>query len=212
MTIAILTEKYSEEELGIIFPGSSLERIRVSSLDELARTPDLAAVFDLDFQPVRERIEALKGLGDVLVFVNSVIATLAETDSSFIRINGWPGFLEQNIHELATSGKEEQAAVLYTQLGHAFRIVPDTPGLIGSRILATIINEAWYTWQEGVSGKEEIDTAMKLGTNYPMGPFEWGERIGLQKIEALLTVLSRSDTRYTPATSLRQAIGKLKYD
>ena len=44
-----------------------------------------------------------------------------------------------------------------------------------------IINEAFLALQEGVSTKEEINTAMKLGTNYPLGPFEWVEKIGPYK-------------------------------
>jgi 3-hydroxybutyryl-CoA dehydrogenase len=77
--------------------------------------------------------------------------------------------------------------------------------MIGPRILAAIINEAWYTWEEQVSSKEAIDTAMKLGTNYPMGPFEWGELIGLEKITGMLWALSKTDPRYVPAQALRQA-------
>ena len=81
-----------------------------------------------------------------------------------------------------------------------------------ARILATIINEAYYTWEEEVSTREEIDIAMKLGTNYPMGPFEWGRRIGLEKVADLLTVLSRNNSRYTPSNSLLKAVDVLKYD
>ena len=44
-----------------------------------------------------------------------------------------------------------------------------------------IINEAYFTWEAGTSTKEEIDIAMKLGTGYPYGPFEWGEKIGLSR-------------------------------
>jgi 3-hydroxybutyryl-CoA dehydrogenase len=82
--------------------------------------------------------------------------------------------------------------------------------MVTARILATIINEAWYTWQDGVSGKEEIDTAMKLGTNYPMGPFEWGGKIGLSRVVGLLDVLSRTDARYMPAGSLKDAVTGIK--
>jgi 3-hydroxybutyryl-CoA dehydrogenase len=59
---------------------------------------------------------------------------------------------------------------------------------------------------------EEIDTAMKLGTNYPYGPFEWGQRIGLTRIVSLLNVLSMTNARYKPANSLQQAVTELKCD
>jgi 3-hydroxybutyryl-CoA dehydrogenase len=82
--------------------------------------------------------------------------------------------------------------------------------MITARILAVLINEAWYTWQEGVSSKEEIDTAMRLGTNYPLGPFEWGARIGLDRIVGLLEVMSRTDPRYIPADTLKKAVNNIK--
>lgn len=65
-----------------------------------------------------------------------------------------------------------------------------------------IINEAYFTLGENVSGKTEIDTAMKLGTNYPFGPFEWSEIIGKEKIYNLLTKLVTEDRRYDPAPFL----------
>ena len=65
-----------------------------------------------------------------------------------------------------------------------------------------IINEAYYTLQDKISTKAEIDIAMKLGTNYPHGPFEWSSLIGLKNIYELLTVLSKTDTRYTASDLL----------
>ena len=44
---------------------------------------------------------------------------------------------------------------------------------------------------------------MKLGTNYPLGPFEWGSRIGLSRIVELLEIMSKTDPRYIPADSLK---------
>ena len=69
-----------------------------------------------------------------------------------------------------------------------------------------IINEAYFALGEGVSSKEEIDTAMKLGTNYPMGPFEWGINIGLKNVSGLLSALAEINPRYTPAELLKQEI------
>ena len=74
--------------------------------------------------------------------------------------------------------------------------------MITPRVIAMIINEAYFTLQAGVSTKEEIDTAMKLGTNYPYGPFEWADKIGLNRIKTLLQTLSKTDTRYLPAENL----------
>ena len=67
-----------------------------------------------------------------------------------------------------------------------------------------IINEAFYAKGDGVSSERDIDTAMKLGTNYPFGPFEWGRLIGMKNIYALLKKLSSGDERYTPASALEK--------
>jgi 3-hydroxybutyryl-CoA dehydrogenase len=57
--------------------------------------------------------------------------------------------------------------------------------------------------EEGVSTKEEINTAMKLGTNYPFGPFEWGEQIGISEVKALLEKLTTVNARYQPAKAMQ---------
>jgi 3-hydroxybutyryl-CoA dehydrogenase len=69
--------------------------------------------------------------------------------------------------------------------------LPDEIGFVTPRIISMIINEAFIALKEGVSSKEEIDTAMKLGTNYPYGPFEWAEKIGMERIDSLLVRLQK---------------------
>jgi 3-hydroxybutyryl-CoA dehydrogenase len=80
--------------------------------------------------------------------------------------------------------------------------------MVSPRVVAMIVNEAWFTWEEGVATKEDIDTAMKLGTNYPYGPFAWGALIGLDKIVSLLQTLGRENPRYESAASLLKEIAK----
>jgi 3-hydroxybutyryl-CoA dehydrogenase len=70
-----------------------------------------------------------------------------------------------------------------------------------------IINEAYLALGEQVSSREDINTAMKLGTNYPFGPFEWAERIGPARVARLLTKLSESQPRYAPAPLLLKEAG-----
>ena len=65
-----------------------------------------------------------------------------------------------------------------------------------------IINEAWFAYADGVSTQQDIDLAMKLGTNYPYGPFEWGNKIGLNNIINLLLSMSEENSRYAPAPLL----------
>jgi 3-hydroxybutyryl-CoA dehydrogenase len=69
-----------------------------------------------------------------------------------------------------------------------------------------IINEAYYTVQEGTATRADIDLAMKLGTNYPYGPFEWCERIGLEHVYHLLEAVydDTKDERYKIAPLLKK--------
>jgi 3-hydroxybutyryl-CoA dehydrogenase len=85
----------------------------------------------------------------------------------------------------------------------------DQPGTerqnyIFARILATIINEASLALDEGVASREDIDTAMRLGTNYPHGPLEWAEQIGFADCDRMLLELNGTvtDDRFRPAALL----------
>ena len=75
---------------------------------------------------------------------------------------------------------------------------------MAARVICMIINEAFFALQEEVSTVNEIDLAMKLGTNYPYGPFEWQDKIGLQNIYQLLKSLSVKDKRYSASLLLEK--------
>jgi 3-hydroxybutyryl-CoA dehydrogenase len=210
MKIAIISGEFLKKAIADrpFRTGNDIEWAWVDQVGALEQHRDASLYIDLDFTMDKERIGQLSQFLSAPVMVNSVVHTLREIDRPFIRINAWPGFLERSIHELAAADKNaaEAIAALYEQLGWSYRLVPDIPGMISGRVLATIINEAYYTLQEEISTRSEIDTAMKLGTNYPFGPFEWSERIGLSNIYHLLTVLSEKDSRYAPARALRQLL------
>jgi 3-hydroxybutyryl-CoA dehydrogenase len=76
-----------------------------------------------------------------------------------------------------------------------------TEQYILARCLAAILNEAALALDEGVASREDIDTAMKLGTNYPKGPLAWSEEIGLRTVRGLLAELNSTNApaRYPPA-------------
>ena len=207
MIIAAITKNYSKQQLTTFFPGEGIDW-RLSS--DITAIPGAEAYFDLDFAGEPNRCAALDLLSPALIIVNAVTPTIREIGHPFVRINGWPGFLERNIHELAVPDDlaASRVATLYQHLGRGYHIVPDEPGMISARILSTIINEAFFTWEAGVSTKEEIDTAMRLGTNYPLGPFEWSKRIGLGQIAGLLGVLSHSNPVYTPSPALLREAGE----
>lgn len=139
------------------------------------------------------------------VLINAVIETLSELNfpSNISRINGWPGFLERKVWEIA-SNDVKRIENIFKDLSHKLCFVKDEPGLIGARVISMIINEAFFALGENISSKEEIDLAMKLGTNYPKGPFEWAQKIGVEKIYFLLKKLSEKEERYLPAPALEK--------
>jgi 3-hydroxybutyryl-CoA dehydrogenase len=86
--------------------------------------------------------------------------------------------------------------------------VEEAPGFVVNRILVPMINEGIGILADGVATKEEIDTAMKLGANHPMGPLELGDLIGLDVCLAIMEVLYSEfgDPKYRPHTLLRKMV------
>ena len=91
--------------------------------------------------------------------------------------------------------------------------VAEGPGFVVNRILIPMINEACFIYQEGLASVSDIDTAMKLGANHPMGPLELGDLIGLDIVLDVMEVLysETGDPKYRPCTLLKKMVraGKL---
>ncbi len=176
----------------------------VSWQQNTANIPSGSYVLDLLFDGSAERISSLLSSSPACCLVSSITVTCAELPTTFARFNGWPGFAEKNIIESACSNEtlKDHVAALLAVFGKSPQWVKDIPGFIAARIVSMIINEAYLGSQELVSDRSSIDTAMKLGTGYPFGPFEWCGKIGTKKVYELLVRLSADETRYTPAESL----------
>ena len=171
------------------------------TIDEIDSRPDVI-FYLLDEETLPGVIETLTAV-DCPVIVNAVCTTLPSLPVRFARLNAWPGFLQRPLKEIvAKETDKEFLTQIFALFNWKYRFVEDTPGMIAARIVAMIINEAWFAYADGVSTKEAIDLAMKLGTNYPYGPFEWGSKIGLKKIASLLSLLSETEPRFTPASLL----------
>jgi 3-hydroxybutyryl-CoA dehydrogenase len=200
MTLAVLAndEQWNDLKKDV----TQVDWLRLDSINNIPANAD--AVFILKEDAITNYSTTLK-----IIFINAVSLTLPELNApaNVLRINGWNGFLSRQNWEIAGRMNDEVKAI-FTAINKQFTIVPDEPGFIAARILAMIINEAWFTLGEGVSTRDEIDIAMKPGTNYPHGPFEWGALIGEKHIFTLLQKLSAPNKRYLPAPLLQQKISK----
>jgi 3-hydroxybutyryl-CoA dehydrogenase len=156
---------------------------------------------------------------DIPILSSSVTVALAEQaewvrhPERLVGLGALPSFLQGSLVELCTieetSGKAQAAAgELFRTLGKETALVTDGVGMVLPRIVCMIVNEAYFAMQEGVAPAREIDTAMKLGTNYPRGPVEWGDRIGLRQVLAVLSALHVyfGEDRYRASPALRAAL------
>ncbi len=192
-------EKQKESFLKKVIP----EGVRIHWNAAYDTIPEADAYFDLCYE--NEGKAAFSMIHGKPVFVNAVTATCAELPAGSIRINAWDSFFQRDVLEIAAAdqGSLAQAGTILKELNWNYQVCPDTAGMIAARVIAMIINEAYFALGDEVSSKKEIDTAMKLGTNYPYGPFEWSEIIGLKKIHTLLQKLARENPRYAIAPAMK---------
>ncbi len=169
---------------------------------------EMNVIFDFTIERDKAEMELYRDLSKVTVFLNTSKISLGQLTSSFKKqINssvfgfaGLPTFLDREILEVSMLRQDQESRLITTckELGTGFQIVDDRVGLVTPRIICMIVNEAYYTVQEGTAGKEDIDLAMKLGTNYPFGPFEWCQKIGVKNVYELLAAIydDTKDERY----------------
>jgi len=94
-----------------------------------------------------------------------------------------------------------------SSMGKETVIINEFPGFVTSRISALVGNEAFFMLQEGLGTPEDIDKAIKLGLNYPMGPFELGDLVGLDtRLNNLKYLHEKLGDKYRPAPLLEQYV------
>jgi len=117
--------------------------------------------------------------------------------------------LVEGIRALQTSDETFSKVKNFSQdLGKTFIEAQDQPGFVVNRILMPMINEAIYTLYEGLASAEDIDQAMVLGTNQPMGPLALADFIGLDTCLSIMEVLYEgfSDSKYRPCPLLKKYV------
>ncbi|MEO0582242.1 MAG: 3-hydroxyacyl-CoA dehydrogenase family protein [Bacteroidota bacterium] len=132
-----------------------------------------------------------------------------EKQATLLGINALPTFLNRPVWEVSYLQESdlELARKLEASLGVEIQIVSDQVGMVTCRVLFLIINEAYIMVQEGTADADAIDTAMKLGTNYPKGPIAWSQEIGTEHVVDVLEALYQEtgSKRFMPSQALRRA-------
>ena len=212
-------------ELGKVPAGDAEVMLR-----RLSDTPDLAEALgetDLVIEAAPEQIDLkLRLFAEIqrLAPVNAVIATntsalsiteMAATLSIPARAAGMHFFnpvhkmkLIEVVQALETAPATlETIAAVAARMGKETVLVRESPGFITTRVNASLGNEAFYMLMEGVASARDIDKALKLGLNHPMGPFELVDLVGLDTRLSILQYLHRSmGEKYRPCPLLVQYV------
>ncbi|HTM07431.1 MAG TPA: 3-hydroxyacyl-CoA dehydrogenase family protein [Verrucomicrobiae bacterium] len=152
-------------------------------------------------------------LSSCLGFSTTHIASWTSTPERIVGFATFYPLKDKKVVELSKGLRTEERALrdaegFFRALGKEPACVGDAPGLVFPRILSLIVNEAARALEEGVAEAKEIDTAMKLGLNYPEGPLRWADRIGLDEILTVLEGLQAEtgEDRYRPAPLIKKMV------
>lgn len=164
-------------------------------------------LFDFNIQDHPERItHYMQSAGSVFLNCSFLSLRSLGVDRRLFGFCGLPTLFNRPVLEVSCARAEdrEELGRVLLALGTAYGLVADQAGMVAPRIIARIINEAYAAWEDGTATREDIDLAMKLGTNYPFGPFEWCDRLGKENVVRLLLAACREtgEERYRPTSSL----------
>jgi 3-hydroxybutyryl-CoA dehydrogenase len=210
--------------------GKITESQKSEVMSRIAPSPDLSDFSDCEFvvEAVLEKIEIKRQIFEKLDDVCSKDAILSSNTSSIPitelaalvsnsrRVAGMHFFNPVPVMKLVEivaglqTGDEtvERIRDVALKLGKTPVVVKDSPGFVSNRIVCPMINEAIFTYEEGIASRDDIDTVMKLGMNHPMGPLELADFVGLDIVLDVLDVLYREfeDPKFRAAPLLRKMV------
>lgn len=214
--IFLLGDESINKELKALFPRDWQIAGKLDNSAEL--------IIDSSNFPRKKKFEHIKiideNCGNSIPVLTSSICITASQQCSYsifpgrlVGIGLYDTFTASKLLELAPTKITDQAIIksaseFLTKIKLNFTVVPDRTGLVFPRILAMIINEAAQVYSENTASREDIDTAMKLGTNYPFGPLEWADKIGIDLVYNILLSMQRDfgEDRYRPHPLLKEMV------
>lgn len=173
-------------------------------------------IFDLSFDKDNNSLKKYQAVGStpvVLCAVNQTIEEIVSQQNETIGcplfgMNTLPTFINRELAEMTALNEGDRgiAEKVFTALDWPIKWVESRVGMVTPRIVCMIINEAYYTVQEGTASKEDINVGMKLGTAYPKGPFEWAEEMGIATVYHMLEAIynDTKDERYKVCPLLKK--------
>jgi 3-hydroxybutyryl-CoA dehydrogenase len=195
----------AEQHYAAFLEKGGLSGHRVQQVTTLERTGTLAdyeLVIDLDFDEHTARAGIYAKYPQTPVLAGIVRTSLSDVMSHYafeqgfniIGCNWMPGFVHMPVTEVSVMDEQQKdvLARIMSAFGWEYEIVEDRVGLVTPRVVCMIINEAYMAAEEGTASRDDINVAMRLGTNYPMGPFEWCGKIGAERVCSVLDAVYKA--------------------
>ena len=202
---------------------------RIVYTDDLKSFSSCDIVIEAVIENYKEKVEFFKKI-EAIVSPNAIIASNTSSisitalgaslkdPSRFLGIHFFNPVPLMNLIELIkgvnTSKESVEKAIEFSKsVGKEFVVVNDSPGFVTTRVIGLLVNEGAFEFSEGLASKEDIDKALKLGGNFPMGPLTLGDLIGLDTVVNIMDVMfdAFKDPKFRVAPILRKMVeaGKL---
>lgn len=229
---AVLSIRKSLEKLiqkGLVKGDSSDILARIVYTDDLKEFSECDMVIEAVIENYKEKAEFYKKI-EPIVSPNAILASNTSSisitslgsnlkePSRFLGVHFFNPVPLMNLIELIrglrTSDQIMGKAIDFAKsVGKEYVTVNDSPGFVTTRIIVMLVNEGAFEYSEGLASKEDIDKALKLGGNFPMGPLTLGDLVGLDTVVNIMDIMYESfkDPKYRVAPILRKMVeaGKL---